>query len=721
MADISQWRKTLLTLPDTSFFELVRNYLGEVQTPFNKQSLLDRLQAFLKRPTTQEAMIASIDEDDARFLSAVQFLDGPIREQLLSFLGTEYTRLEIQNRLLNLQDRLLVFPDAETDRLHINPVLEPVLSERIIGPSVLFPRTPVEREPEGEPWLTDTLLAAVFSLLMEQPLSFRADGRLKKRDANRLSDTAPLLLADDGRPLELVRHALSTLGLVEDDGTDMKLIVDPWRDFARLSTPGRLATTWAAAAGIGAEAGCVLQTTLASVATGYALRDSHLLQLMEVAAIECGTAGTGDSLQPDAARSGAAGGAGQRSGAAAESGPEDAAAAGILEALCELGVFFGSGDNRYAPRAAARSSLVSDGAKGGVGTAGGVGAGGGDGAEAAGSDASPAGVVTPSYQLTITPAAGLGQTLPAVAAAELLRYDRYCEYEIRRDAVVRAFRAGFRGTEITAALEELHHAPLPQNVAFSISTWGDEYERLELLDGVVLLVDESHAPMLEHSPHLAPFLRRRLGPGAFLLSRAEEREWRQALGDAGVGAVPEVKTVGAAETPQLRAHRFREPRRVAPPGTGADTGGGAGGAAGAGAGTREAHEEALLAAADGAALGDEQRREVRRRIERRLIVVPEQITRAVVPRDVPEARGLDYVGKVRLIEQALSRGTDYLEIVERGSGGGPQRLFLRPTRLDKRSTNLLLYGETVGEGREVSVRVDKIGLVRLVRGTLFVR
>ncbi|MFP4566352.1 MAG: hypothetical protein ACLFNX_07595, partial [Spirochaetaceae bacterium] len=474
MADISQWRKTLLTLPDTSFFELVRNYLGEVRTPFNKQSLLDRLRTFLTRPETQEAMIASIDEDDARFLSAVEFLDGPIREQLLSFLGTEYTRLEIQNRLLNLQDRLLVFPDAESGRLFINPVLEPVLSDHVIGPDVLFPRTPVESEPEGEPWLTDTLLAALFSMLMEHPLSFRADGRPKKRDANRLTDTAPALLADEGRPLELVRRALSVLGLVEDNGTEMHVIVDSWRELARLSTSGRLATAWAAAAGLGEEAGCVVQTTLLSVEPGYALKDAHLLQLMEAVARACDA-----PARPDTA---------------------------VLEALRALGVFFDAGDDRYAPRTAARA------AAGRVDT------------KTAGERADPPGVVTPSYQLTITPAATLAQTLPAVAAARLVRYDRYCEYEIRRDAVIRAFRAGFRSAEITTALEELHHARLPQNVSFSISTWRDEYERVELLDGVVLLVDESHAPMLEHSPQLAPFLRRRLGPGAFLLARAEEGE-----------------------------------------------------------------------------------------------------------------------------------------------------------------------------------------------------
>ena len=148
-----------------------------------------------------------------------------------------------------------------------------------------------------------------------------------------------------------MRHALSTLGLVEDDGTDMKVIVDPWRDFARLSTPGRLATTWAAAAGLGVDAGCMLQTTLASVEPGYALRESHLLQLMEVAAGECGPrAGAGGA--PPAAGS--------------EPGTPDSTGTSVLEALCELGVFFDGGDSRYAPRVAARSALAPGGGEGGA-------------------------------------------------------------------------------------------------------------------------------------------------------------------------------------------------------------------------------------------------------------------------------------------------------------------------------------------------------------------
>lgn len=705
MADLSQWRKTLLTLPDSSFFELVRNYLGEIQTPFNKQSLLDRLQTFLRRPPTQRAIVESVDTDDARFLSAVELLGNPSREELLAFLGAEYTRLEIQNRLLNLQDRLLVFPDAETDRLHVNPILEPVLAEGVVGPQVLFPSVAVEEEPDVEPWLTDTLLAAVFALLMEEPLSVRNDGRLKKRDARRLSEAAPQLLEDGGRLLSLLRGALAALGLTRDDRAEVQPVVESWRDISRLSRSGRLAVVWAAAATATAAAdpaavtpsppgdrdvtACALRTTLLGLTPGRALRDSHLLQLLEVAATRCGAA------------------PGRTTGPGGDGGlPLEA----VLDRLCELGVLAEIGDHHVAPTRGALELL------GGT-------AGAGPATEAGRAGGAPPGVVTPSYQLTLRPTADLTTSLPAVAAARLVRLDRYCEYELDRDAVIRAFRAGFRAGEITEALETLHGAALPQNVRFSISTWRDEYERVELLDGVVLLIDESHAALLEHSPQLGPYLRRRLGPGAFLLSREEEPQWRQALEQAGLGAVPAVQAVGAGETPALTARRFVEPPaadlRVADTGTGGSAADAAGTPAAAGAAA--GRETELRAAADAAGLGEEQHREVLRRIERKLIVVPDQITDAVVPREMPEARGLDYVGKVRLIEQAIARGTDYLEIVERGSTGGPQRLFMRPRRLDKKTQTLLLHGETVGEGREVAVRVDKIGLVRVVRGTLFVR
>ncbi len=724
MPDTAQWRKTLLNLPDSSFFEIMRNYLGEVHTPFNKQSLLDRLQNFLSRASTQDAVLAAMDTDDARFLSAVELLEHPTRTELLDFLSTEYTRLEVENRVLNLQDRLLVYPEIDTERLYLNPILEPVLSERVVGRHLLFPSVPLEEPTAAEPWLTDTLLSAVFSLLIEEPLSFRADGRLKKRSEKRLGETVDFLTREDGYHLAVLRAALTELGLAAEHGTELHPVLDAWRDIAALSRRGRLATVWAAAAGSSALA-CALRAAFASLEPGYAVRGYHLLQLIRIAAPRC-TAAAGRIESPHRRP--------------LESTTDET----LLERLCGLGVIEDRGENYYAPTEEALERMREPTEPRESRTSG-VGQRQAEHGQAEhgraeddlegqrqaehGRAGQPPAVITPSYQMTLTPAASLSEALPAVGAAHLVRYDRYCEYEINRDSVVRAFRAGFEAKEIQTSLETLHGGSLPQNVRFSVDTWKDEYERVELLDGVVLLVEESHAPMVEHSPGLSPYLRRRLGPGAFLLSREEEHEWRAALERSGLGAVPATKPVETARTPELRARRFEEPAEVALPAQAPAEarGEGPGSAEEAGVETAaESHrsgsavEERLTAVAEQAGLSQEQVQEVQRRIERRLILVPEQISRALVPREMPEARGLDYVGKVRLVEQALSRGTDYLEVIERG-GGGPSRLFIRPVRLDKRSSNLVLHGETVGEGKEVSVRVDKMALVRVVSGKLFVR
>ena len=38
---IIDWRESFSILPDDYFFEIVRMYLGEVKTPYNKQKLIE--------------------------------------------------------------------------------------------------------------------------------------------------------------------------------------------------------------------------------------------------------------------------------------------------------------------------------------------------------------------------------------------------------------------------------------------------------------------------------------------------------------------------------------------------------------------------------------------------------------------------------------------------------------------------------------------------------
>lgn len=48
-ARYAEWSASLVQLPDTHFFDLMRLYLGVLKTPFHKQRLVQQLSAFLDR------------------------------------------------------------------------------------------------------------------------------------------------------------------------------------------------------------------------------------------------------------------------------------------------------------------------------------------------------------------------------------------------------------------------------------------------------------------------------------------------------------------------------------------------------------------------------------------------------------------------------------------------------------------------------------------------
>jgi hypothetical protein len=107
------------------------------------------------------------------------------------------------------------------------------------------------------------------------------------------------------------------------------------------------------------------------------------------------------------------------------------------------------------------------------------------------------------------------------------------------------------------------------------------------------------------------------------------------------------------------------------------------------------------------------------RIRKKLILFPEQVRRGMAPREKNEARGIDYSGKVRLIEQALHSGTELLEIIERTTIGDPEKRLIKPEGLDQKSTDLELIGVELPSGREHRIRVRKIALLKKLKGSLY--
>ena len=125
-SSVSVWKDALLKLSDKHFFNLVRLYLGPVKTPFSKQKLADSLAAFLRKPEVRKNILAALDGLDLKLITGVFVLTEPDRMKLVRLFSGEYSFPELYDRILNLEERLLIFRTGESSSsgYRVNPYLE---------------------------------------------------------------------------------------------------------------------------------------------------------------------------------------------------------------------------------------------------------------------------------------------------------------------------------------------------------------------------------------------------------------------------------------------------------------------------------------------------------------------------------------------------------------------------------------------------------------------
>lgn len=765
----ARWKAAMLRLEDGAFFELMRGALGGITTPFNKHRLIERLAAFLRSPAVRERAAALLDREDVRLLSAVALLDHPDEERLAAFFERELPFLELHCRLLNLEERLLIYRDSsdpgESKPLRLNPFLAETLRTRAVRFETLFPSRAVGTI-EGAPrWLDDRALVSAFAFLAHSGEILKAGGGLRKRAETELSRAFPGLTAEtfSGTRFSLLFGALRAAGLVTIDGAAVTPDRAVWERFAVLAPAERLEIVLAAGT-LGAEDGNAgRQDGTDGPAPEHAGRFSFrasgrrrgspcpaegeewpfgirgaISRRRRTIRVLC------TMLEPERAY-------GERTLermtalAWAPGEPSGAAEAGrMIRILEEFGLFVRAGAEELAltPHMAA-----------------GGGSGHGSAGEPGGNE--PEAVVQPNFTVTLKPFVSLEAGLAAAVCARLRRADIYSELEITREAAGFAFRAGLTKSRIVTGLERLSGAPLPQNIAFSLETWEAEFRSVSLYRGLVLRVDEERRYLVEHSQKLAPLILKTLAPGLYLV-RDEYERLARALSDSGIRMIPEVAEPREPEPADIDTDRTEpfaaaEPMLPAPDrrtgngperrpspaepddrpepgrdgaGTGAEEPGGARLQEGEPAETHGEPEAfptptaaeiqaGLFETLDRAEFPPEIRDALAERIRSKLVLVPEQLDPQTVSRHKTEAKGLDYLGKVRLIEQAIRSGADFLELNARSADGTPEKLVVKPDALERHGGELVLEGVVLPGRRPVSVAVSRLGYVRKFRGSFY--
>lgn len=195
-AKVLQWRESLSTLQDHHFFEIIRMYLGEIKTPYNKQKLIEELSAFIRRDENKKAIVQLLSESDRLILSAIQTLPFVSQEKIVLFFTGTFPLTELYDHILNLEERLLLYrysdPISSKIVFAINPLLIETL-EPYIHQSLLLPEGKIDSavKENQKQELSAQLIASLFTFVSSEPGLCKADGAFKKKIETILYDVFP--------------------------------------------------------------------------------------------------------------------------------------------------------------------------------------------------------------------------------------------------------------------------------------------------------------------------------------------------------------------------------------------------------------------------------------------------------------------------------------------------------------------------------------------------
>lgn len=700
---VLNWREALIRLSDQYFFDLVRLYLGAIKTPFNKQKLIADLSAFLRKKEHRDRIFLALDDVDRLVLSAVREMPSPTQQKIISLFSGSLSFPELYDRILNLEERLLIYRKGESGNREyaLNPLLEDDL-EPYLGVSVLS-RPERTGDPVSAPLRVDDLtLAALYGFFIQNEEAVKTDGTLRKKTVSDLEAAFPQF-GGTSEALGLLVSAFLNLGLLARESGFLKPDRSRWEAFARQESAARLA--WLVAAAGGHAIRETLQDRAQTFTDFFFALDPsarysrHSVYRLSVLFAE--KSGRTRTARP---HSRFAAMLLERSAEEAET----SRGASPVEAALAFGAFIET------EGLLCRNSAVSG--------------------EPKGTASNPFLVASPSLSVTLMPGFALEALLPLVSFMEVRDVQIAGQFEITRKSCMAAFARGQTAAEITALLEAHSAQPIPQNVAFSIGDWFRAYSSFSLYHGYVLYVEEARRVSFEKNAAFGRLVRKQLAPGVYLLDADSHEEIAEAFADAGYEAAPAVSSVPAVRD-ALPLPRLRLP-------SGSDNAAGCAGSvhselssgpsglsSGLSAlspGQRAAADESanwdsvkksLLAALDALALPRDSHEVLASRIERKIIIAEAQLVSESIRIEKVEARGMDFLGKVRIAEYAISSGS-LLEIeLEEAEGG---RFVLgKPLSTEKKTGDVLLRMIAEPDGNSLQVSLGKALLVRRIRGSIF--
>jgi hypothetical protein len=668
------WKSAVMTMPDNSFFELLRSVFGKIKTPFKKQQLVNDLETFLLREDIQKTISAYIDQNDTKVIAAIALFGEPVPEELENFFSGELSYAQLQDIIVNLEERFIVYRFVEEKKSHLalNPVLEQALLPFTANISALFPAVPADEAlPEQEARyntavLDDRILAGLLSFVSQEETFFRAEGVIRKRVIEAGKTHFP------GINLELVLGSLQILGLFYVDGD--RLVPDSrhFDDFGSLSARER--SEYCAAA-------LLVFSELKSPAE--ILPPLYRARIREVVTfIHCFL----DSLQPGLLY------------------PEK-----TLQRLAEvIKTEMNAAVIRNLPLDILEKTGLIAAVSAELKQLGGV------AHNNAANHEGPFIAIDSGFSILVYPEISYADVISLAEFLNISEAGAVVRFELDRDSAVRAFDKNINADEIIEMLKRLSGGRVDDTLIWNLKDWEKRHGEVSLKKGVILSLSQDKCYLTETKP-LEGMISEILAPGLYLLNEDAMDEAVSALHSAGIDIIARrhAKTgTGVSMYNHFPAKASYDFSVKIPPVI-----------SNTASFVYEKENASALAANFHAILkkmqlGETERAELSARIDRRLVLCEAQLKDASLRYEKLEARHMDYAGKQNIARQAIAQQSP-VEIVRLGGGKDGERFFGIPKALEKEGGGLVLVIAPSEKQDVMRIPLSKISLLRRIKKSIF--
>ena len=663
MNSMNHWADAFEAMPEQQFFKLIRLYLGEVQTPYNKQRLISQLASFIKNAENTQSILSYLDKKDITFLTAIYLIPNVSQQTLLDF----FSGIGISDfyaTLSNLSERLIIYStkDKYSDNVcyHINPILFEPLKPYLSIESI-FPEHKIENHfVEDSFCLSQNFLAAFISYIRINKIGCKNDGTIKKNDFTKLEE----IFLEQICYLQLLVNAFLNLSLLKDDGKSFILNNSRIEEFAKLSQFEQYSLLCVASCchfsreGLRKYAQLLMNVLNSIPEEGFSAKEVlRLLVLASTQKENKSSFGAKSRFSQILEQT-------KIKEQSENSNQESNVSANLFEVMIESAISFGlltfSGTTENGTKIYKKNKLpelipITD-------------------------NIPKVLNIDSSFTVTLMPGLSLDSLLPLLSFISIKKSGIVTEFEITRQSISVGFDEGWNPNSIFSELEKFINYELPQNLKINVLEWYKSYNSARLFSGYVLKVTDSNIAIAENNPKIKKYIKEKLAEGIYLLDISIDSDIKTFIKDSGLDFLGKIQQAEPSPENLSFPKLFENPSVLVSleetlKSSNKKT-----------LNVKESHQkitklEELVKQKE---ISQQQKESLLYKISNRLILSENQLNSTSIRTEILEADGMDFAGKNHLIEVAIKED-DMMELTfPSGNSSGFFTIVGKPLKIVKK-------------------------------------